>query len=558
MKLGLRWYDSIFIVLFIYLFVLQIQAIWPFTIDDMYISLRYAKNWASSSGLLWNIHEPAVEGYSNFSFVALAALTLLLKGNPVLILKIAGLIGLFFTCFFLYLITRFWFGKRESLLPALCLLFYKGQIIWATSGLETAVYESLICGVVYFCWCGMGYQSHPQLRRTAQKGAFILAGLLLALAGMTRPEAPALMILFFILICWDGPYIFSVKVKNNTLSTSRGLSSGSRNLSPSLDSADKPQDVDIGGGTLNLRAVRPQTELANYWHGVFYFSATLVLIYGPYYLWRISYFGYLFPNSVYCKGLSNVFTLSLDINYLKLIWPLILFSLPACIKTHDKRHYFLWLPSLVYLLILADADPIVSFENRLFLPAFALLLPLTIQGISIIVFRYLHHSTIFGLCFYVAVFWMAFFFIPGMTLADYRYFSKNPLQGELLRGRVVTWLNNHMASGTSVVLADSGMIPYQSDLNFIDSYCLNNKVMAHYPVQQRYEKFCNEILFEKPEVVILTSLLEHGQVHYTPSDVCLRSVLEKQNDYKFIQSFRSNTPNSIYRYELFIHSPRRR
>src|ERR1044072_10021322 len=104
-----RWYDSLFVLLFFYFFVLQIQAIWSFTIDDMYISLRYAKHWVDGNGLVWNLNEPSVEGYSNFSFVVLGAITLLLKGNPVLVLKIAGLIGLFFTCYFIYLISRFWF-----------------------------------------------------------------------------------------------------------------------------------------------------------------------------------------------------------------------------------------------------------------------------------------------------------------------------------------------------------------------------------------------------------------------------------------------------------------
>ena len=50
---------------FIYLLLFQLKAIWPFTIDDMYISLRYAKHWADGYGLLWNIGEEPVEGYSN-------------------------------------------------------------------------------------------------------------------------------------------------------------------------------------------------------------------------------------------------------------------------------------------------------------------------------------------------------------------------------------------------------------------------------------------------------------------------------------------------------------
>lgn len=503
MKSGLRWYDSVYVLFFFYLFIAQIVAIWPFTIDDMFIPLRYAKHWVAGYGLLWNLHSPPVEGYSNFSFVGLAALALLLKGNPVVVLKIAGLLGLFFTCCFIYLLSRFWFPKRESFLPCFGLLLYKGQIIWATSGLETSVYEALVSGVIYFCFRGMGYQLFPKSRHAPEYKYFIFAGFLLAIAGMTRPEAPVFMALFFILLCWD----------------------------------------------------KPKKELRKYWYGVLFFCLSLFVCYAPYFFWRFSYFGFLLPNSVYCKGLTKVSTLFLDIKYLTLIWPFIILILPACIKAKDKRHYFLWLPSLVYLLMLADSDPIVAFENRLFLPAFVLLLPLVLQGINIIVYYFWQKEDGFLIVIlYLACFVVAFFCIPVMSLADYRYFSQNPVRGEQLRVKVLNWLNKHAVSGNSVVLADSGMIPYFSNLDFIDSYCLNNLSMAHYQIERRYEQFCNKILLEKPSIIILTSLIEKGQVRYTPSDVCLKALLGKKNHYKLSKIFVSNNPDSIYRYELFTNS----
>ncbi|MCW8410122.1 protein LphB [Legionella sp. PATHC035] len=499
MKRGFQWYDSIFIVLFFYLLVLQIQAIWPFTIDDMFISLRYAKHWAAGEGLLWNLHAPPVEGYSNFSFVALGALTLLFKGNPVVVLKMAGLIGLIMTCYFIYSISRFWFSPRESLLPCFGVLLYKGQIIWATSGLEATVYEALLCGTVYCCFKGIGYRFAPNPRGAAINAYFIGAGILLALAGMTRPEAPAFMVLFFILIYWD----------------------------------------------------RPKEEIKRYQVGVLLFCIALVLFYGPYFFWRVIYFGYLFPNSVYCKGLSQAFTFALDRHYLKLIWPLALFALPACIQAKDKRHYFLWLPSLVYLIMLADSDPVVAFENRLFLPAFALLLPLVVQGISTLVyaFRRKRDST-FRLVFYLSTLVILFLLIPKMSLADYRYFSQNPVRGELLRKKLVDWLNNHASTGDWVVLGDSGLIPYASPLNFIDSYCLNNLEMTHHSSQDMYQDFCERIWQKKPRIIILTSLTKHGKIIYTPSDACLKTRLDKY-PYKLSTTYESSSPGSIYRYEVY-------
>jgi hypothetical protein len=52
-------------------------------------------------------------------------------------------------------------------------------------------------------------------------------------------------------------------------------------------------------------------------------------------------------------------------------------------------------------------------------------------------------------------------------------------------------------------------------------------------------------------VIILTSLIKQGRVIYTPADLCLKALLDKQGNYQLLQSFESSDPDSIYRYELF-------
>lgn len=498
MKTGIRWYDTLLILLFAYLLLAQLYAIWPFTVDDMYISLRYARNWVAGDGLLWNINEPPVEGYSNFSFVVLAALSLFFKANPVLVLKIAGIVGLLSTCLFLYLITRFWFTPRLSLIPCIFLLSYKGQIIWVASGLETAVYEALICGAVYFTFRGVGYKLYSEVRGNPDKTALILAGLFLALAGLTRPEAPVFMVLMFLFLFWD----------------------------------------------------KPQQPSVQFQQGVVGFVLILSLLFGTYFFWRWHYYGSLFPNPVYCKGYSR-FIYSVDYNYLKLIWPFAILALLACIKTPDKRHYLLWVPSLIYLVLLVRADPVAAFDNRIFLPAFALLLPLSLLGLAELT-RVINKET--DSYFVMMVLLSAafsLFFIPRMTLAQYRYFTQNPVQGEQLRTQVLQWLQTHVKPGADVVLGDAGFIPYFSSLRFIDSYCLNNKIMAHYPPAQMFEQFCYQILLEKPSVIILSSLLEQGEITYAPADACLKNLLEHDQVYRLRQTFMSKTKKTAYKYELF-------
>lgn len=481
-----RWYDLIFLGVLVYLFILQIAAIWPFTIDDMYISLRYAKHWVAGDGLLWNSDSSPVEGYSNFSFVVLGAGALLLHLDPVVVLKAAGVIGLLFTCYFTYLITRFWFGPRESLLSCIALLFYKGQIIWSVSGLETTVYQALLSATVYFIFCGF----------EDKKNSFFYAGFLLALVGFTRPEAPAFMALFFVLIVWHA-------------------------------------------------------QSVNNWQGVGLFVLPMLVLFLPYFIWRYYYFGYLFPNSVYCKGFvysTNI----VDLHYLQFIWPCAVLAAVAAAKMSDKRHYFLWLPSVVYCILLIGSDPVVAFANRLFLPAFALLLPLTLLGIRDTLLWFLKgNDGIYWGTFYAAFSLFLWFFIPAMSLHEYRFFSQNPVKGEQLRMAVVRWLAKHTHAGDKVVSGDSGLIPYFSNGHFVDSYCLNNLEMAHYRAGDRYQHFCQNVLEDKPKIIVITSLVEAGTIVYTPSDMCIINLLNKQSQYKMVKAFSTENNESSYRYELF-------
>lgn len=484
----------------VYLFVLQVWAIWPFTIDDMYITLRYAQNWANGYGLVWNIGQPPVEGYSNFSFVVLARIALSLHIDPVVVLKAVGIIGLFSSCCAVYVLSRLWLSSCIALIPSFWLLAYKGQIIWSVSGLETTVYQALICFAVFFLFRGWGYSFSDKNQVDARPLSTLVAGLLLILAGMTRPEAPSLMILFTILLLF----------------------------------------------------LRTSLSAHHNWKGVALFCGTLFMGFLPYFFWHWNYYGRLFPNPVYCKGFTNILTFDLDKNYLRVMWPFALIALTAAWQSKDRRHYFLWLPSVLYLILLMRADTIVAFDNRLFLPVLALLLPLTVQGLAVLLKPYLSiQNDAFNISMYLCAFLLAFFFIPTLNLKGYRHFAENPLAGEQLRQKVVRWLEKNTQANSRVVLGDSGLIPYQSQRQFIDSYCLNNAEMTKFPPALMYKRMCENVLTTKPEVIILTALLVDGKVIYAPTDACLSKQLASNNNYCFQASFGVGNSHSFYRYEIF-------
>lgn len=512
------------VVLF-YLFFLQVYAVWPFTIDDMYISLRYAKHWSEGFGLLWNINEPAVEGYSNFSFVYFARLALLWGISPIMTLKLIGVIGLFVSMISVYLLTRFWVGPRLAWIPSIWLLAYQGEIEWSVSGLETAIYQASICCSVVCLFWGLGFRlvterqidselSHYDWTQIKKPSLSLLAGagVLLAFASMTRPEAPALVLLFILLLS-----IFHAFLKKQ------------------------------------------------FWRVLVVFIGTYTLFFAPYFFWRWQYFGRFFPNTVYCKGITGAMTFTLDKQYLKLLWPFILMAMLPMIKRYvlrlmNKHHslltipklkiqdiklYFLWLPSVVYGILLIDADPIVAFDNRLFLPVFALFLPVAFLGMH----RLLNNNS--TLMNYSVALLFTLCFIPMKTIHGYRYFALMPQAGEKLRQQVSQWLSQHTNADSQIVLADSGLIPYETPRHFIDSYCLNNADMTRYQSTNMYETFCQQIFDRQPEIIILTSLINHGHTIYTPTDACIAKKISNKPQYQWQKDYSFRHQHMIYRYQIY-------
>ncbi len=91
----------LFIFIGIALFLAFLIYTWNLTVDDAFISFRYAQHLAEGYGLVWNIGEAPVEGYSNFLWVLMISAFMYLKLDPVLISKflgLASLMGMYSTC----------------------------------------------------------------------------------------------------------------------------------------------------------------------------------------------------------------------------------------------------------------------------------------------------------------------------------------------------------------------------------------------------------------------------------------------------------------------------
>jgi arabinofuranosyltransferase len=157
--------------------VLIAACLWQFRLqfpfDDAFISFRYAQHLASGYGLVWNTGGPHTEGFTNFLFVVLLAVTKLFTND---LLASAQIIGIATTIVTGIVIYRLAAMLRSEVVGMLALsLYWAVPLTWvnALSGMETSLFAMLCLLAIYF------------VARVRYIAAFGFA----FLAVLTRPEA---------------------------------------------------------------------------------------------------------------------------------------------------------------------------------------------------------------------------------------------------------------------------------------------------------------------------------------------------------------------------------
>ncbi|MFO0588794.1 MAG: hypothetical protein U0441_14685 [Polyangiaceae bacterium] len=150
-----------------------------YTVDDAYISFRYARNLANGLGLVFNAGE-RIEGYTNFLFTCLLALGMKCGVDPERAAKILGAASALGSIALTYAIAAR--IKPPRRVPVIATWLLAGSLPtagWAVFGLETSFFVALLLlGTWLF------------LRERDAPSAFPWSGAALAAAALTRPEAP--------------------------------------------------------------------------------------------------------------------------------------------------------------------------------------------------------------------------------------------------------------------------------------------------------------------------------------------------------------------------------
>jgi len=154
-------------------------AVHRFTVDDAYISFRYARNLVDGHGLVYNPGE-YVEGYTNFLWTVLVAAGMKLGVDPLVTSKVLGAAAAIGTLVAVYALSRRLSPLRQLPCIATWLLASSSTFSgYAVFGLETAGFIALVVTATLLM-----FREHDDPR------AFPWSGLVFALAGLTRPEAP--------------------------------------------------------------------------------------------------------------------------------------------------------------------------------------------------------------------------------------------------------------------------------------------------------------------------------------------------------------------------------
>lgn len=181
-------------------FFLNVVDLWDFTVDDAYITFRYAQHFAHGHGFVWNIGAQPVEGFTSFLHVVVLAGCEVVGISLPVAAKILGvaatlLIAVCFLCVgSLNIVTT---------LATIIFLIAPASALHSVSGLETMPYALALVACV-LCAPGIGREDTPLTYRN-----FCLLGLL---AGLLRPEG----VLFFgTMLCFS---LVSIKPsQRNTL-----------------------------------------------------------------------------------------------------------------------------------------------------------------------------------------------------------------------------------------------------------------------------------------------------------------------------------------------------
>jgi len=480
------------LILSLLIFLFHAYLYYPFTVDDAFISFRYAQNFADGKGLVFNPGE-RVEGYTNFLFVLFEAAAIKTGLNPEYFVKSLNIL-----CGMIIILLAFEFNRlcllnrRKNELAPLMLACTGSFALAAVNGLETMTFALfLFLSVIAAC------------RGMAEQGRFpYSAAFFLGIAALLRPEGFLCYLIFLSFLC--------------------------------------------------LKPSRLKKDLGYYvlWTGLF------LLITAPLIGWRLVYYGLPVPNTYYARmpagpGLEILiaglkYTIKFFLRTGVLLPVFLLFSLYGVMKKKFPESFSVvfWLPGCFLFYIIYSGGDWVPFD-RFFVPLLPLLFIAAAGGL------FLREGKRFGktTAFLLILFFGLNVFSSGYNLSYILMRAKGYRHAHASIG---DWLRLHGSAEETAALMDVGIIGYLSGMRIYDLSGLTQQKIAF----DRYEKkpFDLDHLFQtKPEYLILISGSREGlpdqESDWPVNGLILRDSRLKQHYQRLFSRnhYRYADPRAFYR-----------
>ena len=515
-----KYFSKFFLLALVILFILLCipNLISHLILDDAYIFLRYVRNFTTGHGIVWNIGEKPVEGFSSFLyFILLSIISFISHAQLENVIQILGVLFGIGSLIVTYLISKKLFKNYfTKFLPITLLTFSPFLVIWSTIGMDSILYLFLFLLCFYF------YIRYRENRKFIY--IFSISCVFLALS---RSEA-----MVFILVTFIFELLIRMKEKKKVF--------------------DK---------------------------GLLISGSLFIVLYGTYFVWRWIYFGHLFSNTYYAKtggnlyqifgGLDNFWqsfkTLFVGTSAVILI-PLIFLFITK------KRSWVIYYFSLLILVISASNILVGGdvFGVRFYLPVWGLLLILSSLALDQFInsksIKTYQTALIITTIFISALFaWYKNDYyqedkrlyrnIPYYLANRDSYPSVEDTNSESYYDSKTTFramasvLNSDLEPGSSIALVAVGTIGYYSDFTIYDMVGKVDEHIAHEPFNEKYIESWRPghdkgdgkyILGKKPDYILLYSILSREPVEeitVDSFDYQYKSVVEIWNSPEFHKDY---------------------
>ena len=373
-----------------------------------------------------------VEGYTNFLWTLLMAGVLFVDLDPALWSRVFG-IG--FAVLTLWCVTHFFKRQSDSrgivtLIPAVLLAAAPAYACWSTGGLETQMFTTFLT---------LGWMAYLDSNDVGPK-RYVLCGLWLALAAMTRPE---------------GMLVTGILAALHTVDTV----------------------------VRQRRVVPTPLELKG--------AMTFLFLFGPYFAWRWWYYGWPLPNTYYVKAGAGSFWDRGWHYFGSWVMDHGLWLAPILMLIALRKHrYVVGVCALVlaaYCLHVIRVGGDFMGLHRFLVPVMPIV-AMTMSLGFVTVGRWITASThkwvAPGLSLVLIT--VAFMHIQRVDARAMEVGSENGIDRigwlKMFHGQCAAigkWLRNDAPSDASIATTAAGIIPYYSRLYTVDILGLNDEWVAH-------------------------------------------------------------------------------